>query len=69
MDKLFGIAIVIVVSLLLVFGIFEIGIFQYEYYIEKGFREETASLFSMFGLFFGGLLATVIVLYTKLLDK
>jgi hypothetical protein len=39
MDKLFGVAVVLFISFLTVFGVFEIGIYQYQYYIEKGLRK------------------------------
>lgn len=49
MDKLFGVAVVLFISLLTVYGVFEIGIYQYQYYIEKGLSEENSSLFSFMG--------------------
>lgn len=69
MDKLFGVAIVLVVSLLAVFGIFEIGINQYSYYIEKGLRKETASLFSFMGLVIGIGLTVAFVVQVKLFES
>lgn len=68
MDKLIGILIFLFVSLLIVFGIIEVGVMMYQYYIEKGLSHTTSSFFSFMGLAASIILAVVAIFHTSLFE-
>jgi len=65
MKKLFKIIGVLIVSLVLVFGVIEVGSLVYDYYISKGFREDTSSFLTFFGLGISIVMAILGVAYLQ----